>query len=95
MKNNFWNWTKISERFWKNKCYPVFFKNVKRGDDEEIIKRLEDKDKYYPKDYRKKYRKLKFKYYVPSKRKVKEAKMMVKEVENVIGLIKKKLKKFF
>ena len=41
MKNNFRNWTKISEKFWKNKCYPTFFRGVKRGDYEEIIKRLE------------------------------------------------------
>ena len=79
MRPNFRRWTMVSEKFWLNVCYPPFFKGINPGNDGKILKRLEQKDDYYPKDYREMYRKLKFKHHVPPRKRIKQAKK-IKEV---------------
>jgi len=71
MTKNFERWIRFSESFWKEYCYAYFLKGIKKGDHKEVIKRLKNKNKYYPENYREDYKELKDKYFKLTKRKVK------------------------
>jgi len=63
MDKNLKKWIHFSESFWSDYCYSFFFDGVKKGDTKEIMKRLKDKDKYYPPKYREDYVHLNYKFF--------------------------------
>jgi len=62
MKPNFIRWLQFSERFWRYRCYPMFFAGVRPGDVKTISARLAEKNKWYPQGYSVEYRALLGKY---------------------------------